>query len=148
MPRRDSKWWGWGDPATSPELDAAALAMLRERIGELTPTPRAAELEEFELPPAEPLPAGLLDAVGAESAFTSIEDRLRHATGRGYADLARLRSGRLDAAPDAVRPPGLRRGGAARARGLRRGGGRRRPLRRRHERGRRGGAASAARTAA
>src|SRR5262249_21770177 len=30
------------------------------------------------------------------------EDRVRHAAGRGYADLARLRSGRLDAAPDAV----------------------------------------------
>jgi alkyldihydroxyacetonephosphate synthase len=101
-PRRDSKWWGWGDPQTLPELDDAALGALRERIGELTPKPKAAELEDFALPPAEPLPQALLDAVGPQGVFASLEDRLRHATGRGYADLARLRLGELDAAPDAV----------------------------------------------
>jgi alkyldihydroxyacetonephosphate synthase len=105
-PRRDSKWWGWGDPGTLPELDEAALGALRERIGELTPKPRAAELGEFSLPPAEPLPAALLDAVGPEAVFDSLEDRVRHATGCGYADLARLRLGSLDAAPDAVVLPG------------------------------------------
>ena len=41
-PARDSKWWGWGDPAIAPELDAEALAVLRERIGELEPWPLAA----------------------------------------------------------------------------------------------------------
>src|SRR4051794_18053713 len=102
QPRRDSNWWGWGDPAISPELDAEALTVLRERIGELEPWPLARRLEDFELPPAEPLPAALADAVGAEAIFTGREDRLRHASGRGYADLARMRGGRLDAAPDAV----------------------------------------------
>jgi alkyldihydroxyacetonephosphate synthase len=43
--------------------------------------------------------------VGEENAFTGIEDRVRHATGCGYADLVRLRSGGLDAAPDAVLLP-------------------------------------------
>ncbi len=105
-PRRDSKWWGWGDPDTLPELDGAALGALRERIGELTPKPRVAELGEFSLPPAEPLPAALLDAVGPGEIFDSLEDRVRHATGCGYADLARLRLGSLDAAPDAVVLPG------------------------------------------
>jgi alkyldihydroxyacetonephosphate synthase len=104
-PRRDSKWWGWGDPATEPELDAVARGVLRERIGELRPSPRATELEGFELPPAEPLPPALVDAVGAESVFDGIEDRVRHATGRGYADPARLRSGHLETAPDAVLLP-------------------------------------------
>jgi alkyldihydroxyacetonephosphate synthase len=104
-PRRDSKWWGWGDPAIEPELDAPALAMLRERLGELRPAPRASEVEDFELPAAEPLPATLVGAVGAEGVFTGTEDRVRHATGCGYADLARLRSGRLEAAPDAVLMP-------------------------------------------
>ena len=102
MPRRDSKWWGWGDPAIAPELDTEALATLRERVGELEPSPRAAALEGFELPPPEPLPQALVEAVGAESVFSSSEDRVRHATGRGYVDLARLRAGRLEAAPDAV----------------------------------------------
>jgi alkyldihydroxyacetonephosphate synthase len=101
-PRRDSKWWGWGDPATLPELDDAALATLRERVGELRPSPLETDLENFELPEPAALPVALSEAVGAEAVFTSTEDRVRHATGCGYADLARLRAGRLDAAPDAV----------------------------------------------
>ncbi|HEX6752398.1 MAG TPA: FAD-binding oxidoreductase [Solirubrobacterales bacterium] len=104
-PRRDSKWWGWGDPSILPELDGEALETLRERVGELSPSPRATELEDFELPPPEPLPQALVDAVGEENVFTGLEDRLRHATGRGYADLARLRGGYLDAAPDGVLLP-------------------------------------------
>jgi len=104
-PRRDSKWWGWGNPATEPQLDGEALATLRERVGELEPWPLAAELERFELPAAEPLPQALIDAVGEQNVFDSTEDRLRHATGCGYADLARLRGGRLEAAPDAVLLP-------------------------------------------
>ncbi len=104
-PRRDSKWWGWGDPSIVPELDGPALDTLRERIGELRPTPLTAELDRFELPAAEPLPRGLIDAVGEENVFSGSEDRLRHATGCGYADLARLRCGQLDAAPDAVLLP-------------------------------------------
>jgi alkyldihydroxyacetonephosphate synthase len=104
-PRRDSKWWGWGDPAVAPELDGEALGVLRERVGELEPWPLVAELERFELPDAESLPQGLIEAVGEANVFTSTEDRVRHATGCGYADLARLRGGRLDAAPDAVLLP-------------------------------------------
>jgi len=90
----------------APELDRAALATLRERVGELRPSPRVAELEDFELPEAEPLPQALIDAVGEENVFGGAEDRIRHATGCGYADLARLRSGRLEGAPDAVLLPG------------------------------------------
>jgi alkyldihydroxyacetonephosphate synthase len=105
QPRRDSKWWGWGDPAIEPELDGEALATLRERVGELEPWPLAAELAGLEIPPAEPLPRALVEAVGESNAFTGAEDRVRHATGCGYADLARLRNGKLDAAPDAVLLP-------------------------------------------
>jgi alkyldihydroxyacetonephosphate synthase len=104
-PRRDSNWWGWGDPSVSPRLDAEALAVLRERIGELQAWPLATSLEDFQLPAAEALPAALIDAVGADAVFTSKEDRLRHAGGRGYADLARMRGGSLEAAPDAVVMP-------------------------------------------
>jgi alkyldihydroxyacetonephosphate synthase len=104
-PRRDSKWWGWGDPAVEPRLDDEALAALRERVGELDASPRASEIEAVELPPAEPLPRALLEAVGEEAVFASTEDRLRHATGCGYADLVRLRGGRLEDAPDAVLLP-------------------------------------------
>ncbi len=101
-PRRDSKWWGWGDPAIAPELDGPALETLRERIGELRPASPLPVLDGFDLPPAEALPSALIETVGEANVFTGTEDRLRHATGCGYVDLARLRSGKLDAAPDAV----------------------------------------------
>ena len=101
-PRRDSKWWGWGDPGTLPELDDAAIGALRERIGELTAKPRAAELEGFSLPAAEAAAAGSARRRRPGGRLHSLEDRVRHATGSGYADLARLRLGALEAAPDAV----------------------------------------------
>ncbi len=104
-PRRDSKWWGWGDPAISPELDGEALAVLRERVGALEPAPHPEDLDGFSLPEAAPLPPALVDAVGEDAVFASTEDRVRHATGCGYRDLALLRGGRLDAAPDAVLLP-------------------------------------------
>jgi alkyldihydroxyacetonephosphate synthase len=104
-PRRDTNWWGWGDPMRRTELDATALGVLRERIGELEPWPLQARIEDFELPEAHPLPRAVIDAVGEKAVFTSQEDRLRHAVGSGYVDLARLRGGRLDHAPDAVLVP-------------------------------------------
>jgi alkyldihydroxyacetonephosphate synthase len=105
IPRRDAKWWGWGDPAIEPRLDDEALAVLRERIGELEPWPPAPEIGSVDLPGAETLPRALVDAVGEENVFTGEEDRLRHSTGRGYVDLARLRNGALENAPDAVVVP-------------------------------------------
>lgn len=104
-PRRDMKWWGWGDPTVEPTLDNEALGVLRERIGDLEPWSLARQIEGFELPPTEALPRGLVDAVGETHVFTDGEDRIRHATGRGYVDLARLRNGALEAAPDAVVMP-------------------------------------------
>ena len=104
-PRRDAKWWGWGDPTVQPSLDPKALGVLRDRIGELEPWPLARALEEFELPATEPLPQRVVDAVGETNVFTGDEDRLRHATGCGYVDLARLRGGALENAPDAVVMP-------------------------------------------
>jgi len=103
--RRDANWWGWGDPAVRPELDEAALKVLRERLGELRPWPLAHELGEFPLAAAQSLPDALVQAVGGENVSTADEDRLRHATGKGYVDLARLRLGALEGAPDAVLAP-------------------------------------------
>ena len=78
-PRRDTNWWGWGDPMRRTELDATALGVLRERIGELEPWPLAARIEDFELPAARPLPRAVIDAVGEAAVFDGKEDRLRHA---------------------------------------------------------------------
>jgi len=88
-----------------PHLDDEALGVLRERIGELEAWPLASSLEGFELPAAEQLPRALVEAVEEENVLADDEDRLRHATGRGYVDLVRLRNGALEAAPDAVLMP-------------------------------------------
>jgi alkyldihydroxyacetonephosphate synthase len=104
-PRRDSKWWGWGDPRVAPELDAEAVGVLGERLGALEGWPLARGLEDFELPPPQPLPPALTEAIGPAAIFTAKEDRLRHSTGRGYLDLSRLRGGSLEAAPDAIAMP-------------------------------------------
>jgi alkyldihydroxyacetonephosphate synthase len=104
-PRRDAKWWGWGDPAVEPTLDGAAVGVLRERIGELEAWPLTRALDDVEIPVAEALPQALVDAVGQANVFASDEDRLRHATGRGFVDLSRLRNGSLEHAPDAVLMP-------------------------------------------
>ena len=102
LPRRDTKWWGWGDPAIEPEIDAHALAVLREEIGDPEPASRPEQVGAVELPPASPVPDAVAAAVGEDWVLSGAEDRVRHSAGRGYADLARLRSGRLEAAPDAV----------------------------------------------
>ncbi len=102
LPRRDTKWWGWGDPAIEPEIDADALAVLREEIGDPEPASRPERVGAVELPPASPVPAAVAEAVGEDWVLSGTEDRVRHSTGCGYADLARLRSGSLEAAPDAV----------------------------------------------
>jgi alkyldihydroxyacetonephosphate synthase len=104
--RRDAKWWGWGDPAIAPQLDPALLGLLRAELGGLEPGRRAQSIEEVEIPPAEPLPEGIVEAVGSEHVLTGHEDRMRHAAGKGYPDLVRVRRGRLEAAPDAVVLPG------------------------------------------
>ena len=99
------KWWGWGDDATSLELGPAARAMLSERLGPSEPGDRV-ELAQVEMPAVRSLPEGLAAAVGAENVSTSHEERVRHAAGRSYPDLVRLREGRPTAAPDAVLTPG------------------------------------------
>src|SRR3954462_14729780 len=104
--RRDAKWWGWGDPAIEPELDAAALAELFEALGGLHSAPRPQSANEVQLPEPRQLPAAIFGAVGDGLVSTEHEDRLRHAAGKGYVDLARVRSGRLEVAPDAVVAPG------------------------------------------
>jgi alkyldihydroxyacetonephosphate synthase len=100
--RRDSKWWGWGEEGHEASIDADSLSLLRHELGELEPWSRPASIEAVQIPEAEPLPGSISDAVGAPNVLSGHEDRVRHATGSGYVDLARRRSGRLADAPDAV----------------------------------------------
>jgi alkyldihydroxyacetonephosphate synthase len=103
-PRRDTKWWGWGDEDRRVELSDEALAPVREQLGVEpgatgeSPPPIGA----VALPEARPLPASIATAAGEEGIAGDAEQRIRHATGKSYPDLVRLRSGALEHAPDAI----------------------------------------------
>jgi len=97
------KWWGWGDPEKRLELGDSTRAMLAAELGEAAPATRA-ELDDVTMPPPRALPDGVMSA-GADAVLTGREDRVRRAAGKSYPDLFRVRSGRLDAAPDAVIAP-------------------------------------------
>jgi alkyldihydroxyacetonephosphate synthase len=99
------KWWGWGDPERRLDLPHTAVAALREELGvEPGDAVEPIRLADVSLPEARPLPESIRTAAG--DVLNGKEDRLRRATGRSYPDLVRLRTGRLEHAPDAVlRPP-------------------------------------------
>lgn len=103
--RRDTRWWGWGDPEEVAALAPGGESMMRER--EILPdvAPEPPSLESISLLPPAPLPDSLADLVGSENVHTGHEDRVRHAAGQSLLDLLRLRSGELDQAPDAVIEP-------------------------------------------
>ncbi len=104
------RWWGWGEDEDAAPLSARAEAMVGSLLG-AEPTAPPAERggpESVQLPASE-LPAAartaLVSAVGAEHVLDDHATRLGRAAGRSYPDLVRLRSGRLDQAPDAVVRP-------------------------------------------
>jgi alkyldihydroxyacetonephosphate synthase len=99
------KWWGWGDPDKRRPLSDEALTMLRKELGEAEPAGRV-DLAAVALPEARPLPGALTQAVNRASVLTAHEHRVRRAAGKSYPDLARLRAGRLEHAPDGIVLPG------------------------------------------
>jgi alkyldihydroxyacetonephosphate synthase len=99
------KWWGWGDPERRVELPATAVAAVRDELGiEPGDGSEPVSIDQVSLPEARPIPDAVQAAAG--EILDGSDDRIRHATGRSYPDLVRLRTGRLEHAPDAVlRPP-------------------------------------------
>jgi alkyldihydroxyacetonephosphate synthase len=98
------KWWGWGDPNRRLDLPPTAVGALREELGvqdgdEVEPV----SLDRVSLPDARPIPEAVRTAAG--EVLDGLEDRLRRAAGRSYPDLIRLRSGKLELAPDAILRP-------------------------------------------
>ncbi len=99
------RWWGWGDGERRIPLGAEALEMLRAELGDPEPSPAVA-VDAVTLPEAAPIPAAIADVVGERHVRSGARDRLAHSAGMGYPDLVRLRSGRVERAPDAVVSPG------------------------------------------
>lgn len=103
--RRDSVWWGWGRDHDRPGLDRAARGMLEAEIGPAEPAEHVA-LNSVSVPPPGHLPEAVATAAGGAGAVsTDFEDRVRHAAGKSYPDLVRIRSGEPRDAPDAVLAP-------------------------------------------
>lgn len=106
----ETKWWGWGDPARTETLAAmpAVREFLRTAIGFSEPA------EALRVPDASaiPLPPIRLAAADADRLRTTVAgasdapaDRLRHAFGKSYRDLLRLRLGIVPTAPDLILHP-------------------------------------------
>jgi alkyldihydroxyacetonephosphate synthase len=102
------RWWGWGDPAHPPGLPAHALGFLRETVGVGARPRPAVALEHVRLNRPTISSAALeelREIVGTRHVRDDHAERVRHAAGRGYPDLVRLRAGAPAGAPDAVLYP-------------------------------------------
>ena len=103
--------WGWGVDGHDTDLPAEAVALLRRELGVPPDAPRREALPAaaVRLPdsllPAE-VRARLVDVVGREGVHDDHGTRLTHALGKSYPDLVRVRTGQVEAAPDAVVHPG------------------------------------------
>ncbi len=100
--RRDTRWWGWGDPEAQAVLAPEAERMLADHGVSLSERAVLPSLKSVVVPAARQLPNAVLKAAGADNTSTSDEDRLRHSGGQSFADLIERRSGALNNAPDAV----------------------------------------------
>jgi alkyldihydroxyacetonephosphate synthase len=98
-------WTTWADD--QPTLSRAALAMLEDAVGELTPIP-SAPIESARLEPSA-LPASARDrltqVLGSEAVLVDDRSRAEHSGGQSYVDIVRRRHGDASAAPDAILLP-------------------------------------------
>jgi alkyldihydroxyacetonephosphate synthase len=104
------RWWGWGEDGHDVELPEAASFLLESQLGVPAGQRRSpVTLEDVRLP-APRLPAALRERLTALLGADNVRDdraaRVRHALGRSYPDLVRLRSGDGSSAPDLVVRPG------------------------------------------
>lgn len=103
MTDRAPAWNGW-EHAPHPPLSGPVRREL-SRLFTLRRTPSVG-VERVRLPePALPEPERFAALLGAEHVDTGRRSRIRHAAGRGYLDLVRLRAGDASGAPDAVLRP-------------------------------------------
>lgn len=103
-----ARWWGWGEASRTYDLShrPGFWPFLESRLG---PLPRESvppvPIESIRIRPSR-LTKNVLEelaaSLGSENISTGEEDRIRHAYGRGYLDLLRLRRGEVPSPPDAV----------------------------------------------
>ncbi|MGN6371727.1 MAG: FAD-binding oxidoreductase, partial [Solirubrobacteraceae bacterium] len=107
----EMRWWGWGDPARPASLDRRTLVHLRDTLAISGAARPPVALEQVAIEPSAISRAALSalgEIVGSEHVRTDHGDRVRHAAGKSYPDLVRLRAGRPGSAPDAIAYPSSR----------------------------------------
>lgn len=110
LDRDQLRWNGWGYKRESFELTevrrVALVQALSNQLGvTFSPYPAAVTLEAVALPDSRisnEAQRALETALGQEHVSTSVACRAQHAAGKSFADLLRVRGGKLDRAPDAV----------------------------------------------
>lgn len=103
------RWWGWGVDGNDLPISSGVERLLRDKLGVSRQASRPPQLDDLTLPEAKLTDAvcdPLVQVVGVENVRTSRVERISHAVGRSYPNLLALRSGRLEAAPNAVVYPG------------------------------------------
>ena len=95
MPERERRWNGWGFADESARVSASARTWLSRQLGAGDPLPEIPE-RDVRITPARALPDFLAATLADPGA------RLRNACGLGFPDVVRLRTGSLEALPDAV----------------------------------------------
>jgi alkyldihydroxyacetonephosphate synthase len=99
------KWWGWGSEDHRVELPPQALERLRGVLGAEARRADPVAIEAVRLD--DPRLSGdtverLANVVGPSWARSDRLERVRHAAGKSYPDLVRMRAGSAEHAPDAV----------------------------------------------
>ena len=107
--RKKLRWNGWGWAEKRYDLKGRSEVFwdfVRDALGlGALPECPPVSLEAIPLDPPRLEPevlSALKEAVGARAVMTDRYERVFHAVGKSYHDLLRLRTGRIDAAPDAV----------------------------------------------
>jgi len=104
-PKPRQRWWGWGTDGHDEPLSDGVAALLAKDLGDGGPRVDPVALQDVVLPApalaADPR-AAFIAAVGTAFVTEAHAQRVSHSAGRSYPDLVRLRTGRLEAAPDAV----------------------------------------------
>ena len=110
MSRRESVFWGWGEPGAGPSLPDHAAGFLRSELGvEGAVVAPPVALEAVRLAPpalAEAARTKLAAIVGEERVRDDAAARVARCRGKSYLDLLRQRAGDCEDAPDAVVAPG------------------------------------------
>lgn len=100
------RWWGWGVDGNDKPITSDSEKLLQEEIGmDLAADNPPQDIATVSIPDSrlsEDDLAALGSAVATGVVSTDHDVRVKHSVGRSYADLARLRAGVLDVAPDAV----------------------------------------------